>query len=77
MTDRRQVRMVSSVPIKTSGTFFATGAAQDCSMYSLAKIPYDYVPPPENVAMATVPYKWPTDEDWSRSISWDPAKYQR
>lgn len=73
--DRRQVQMNASVPRKLASTVFASGAARECALYSSSHIPYDYAPPPENVAMATIPYKWPSDEDWSRSWSWNPDNY--
>lgn len=75
MADRRQVQMNAGVARKTSATVFASGAARECALYSTARIPYDYVPPPENIAMATIPYKWPIADDWSRSWSWNPDNY--
>lgn len=78
MADRRRVQMGSGLTVrKTSATVFASGAAKDCAMFSSAHIPYDYVPPPENIAMATIPYKWPAGDDWSRSWSWDENNYPR
>ncbi len=50
---------------------FAGDAARECRIASLSDIPYDYVPPPTNLAMNSVPYKWPTGQEWSRSYQFE------
>lgn len=75
MTDRRSVQTVFGVRTKAATTLVNTGSARDCYMASMGKTPFDYVPPPEDVMMATVPHKWPSDEQWSRAYIWDEKKF--
>jgi hypothetical protein len=59
-------RMVpKSMPVRVS-----TGSERECSIANLSGIPYDYVPPPENINLMTVPFKWPKDEEWTRIPDW-------
>jgi hypothetical protein len=74
--DRRSVQTVFGVRTKSASTVVNTGSARDCYMAASSKIPFDYVPPPEDVVRNTVPYKWPSDEEWSRAYIWDSTKFQ-
>lgn len=75
--DRRSVQTVfggsTRMMSKTSPAVVTTGSARECMMTAAAKIPGNYVPPPEGVILNAVPYKWPSDEEWSRAYIWDPA----
>lgn len=56
---------------KTTGSFMSEGAGRECMLAAAGRAPFDYVPPPQGMLMATVPYKWPSDEEWSRAYIWD------
>jgi hypothetical protein len=64
--DRRQVQVNYGVVPKTYSTAVVDDVTRECHIASASQIPYNYAPPPEGLVMATVPYKWPSDEDWSR-----------
>jgi hypothetical protein len=70
MMDRRAVQTSYNTTPKTMAVRVSTGADRECRLASLSGIPYDYVPPPENVLLTTVPNKWPSDEEWSRMPAW-------
>ncbi len=53
---------------KTSPVAIPKGASvRECAIAAASNVPFDYAPPPEDMLLRTVPYKWPVDEDWSRA----------
>ena len=55
---------------KTANVAISDDSGRECWLAAQSKIPANYVPPPQNLSkLMTVPYKWPDDEDWSRSPS--------
>jgi hypothetical protein len=56
--------------MKTTPIVYSAEDTPECMRSSIAKIPMDYVPPPADLLLTTVPYQWPTDEQWSRSPFW-------
>lgn len=59
--------------IRTS--VFNTESSRECDMAARANIPFNYVPPPDNVVVNHIPVQWPAAEQWSRSFSWEPAQF--
>lgn len=68
--ERRTVQTSYAIVPKSMPVIVSTGSQRECHIANLSHIPYDYVPPPENIEMTTVPYKWPSDEEWSRMPNW-------
>lgn len=70
MNDRRSVQTNFRITPKDVAVNVSTGSDRECRLASISQIPYDYVPPPENLILTTVPYKWPSDQEWSRMPDW-------
>lgn len=68
--DRRSVQAVHKMMPKDMPVVVSTGVDRECHLASASNIPFDYVPPPEDLLLTTVPYKWPSDEEWSRMPNW-------
>ena len=48
-------------------TGFANDAKRECVIANMGDIPFNYVPPPANLALNSIPYKWPSGQEWSQS----------
>lgn len=71
--DRRSVQYNPNnlwVSAKSQPIYYATDSARECALAARGKDPFSYVPPPESLLLATVPFKWPSDEDWSRTFDY-------
>jgi hypothetical protein len=68
--DRRSVQNAFRAVQKGMPTRVSTGSERECRIASMSNIPYDFVPPPEDLLLTTIPYKWPSDEEWSRMPAW-------
>ena len=65
-----------SVAHKSAPTVVNTGSARECRLAGASNIPFDYVPPPEGLVANAVPYKWPSDEEWTRTYEWHAGDYE-
>lgn len=68
--NRRAVQTNFRLTPKDVAVRVSTGAERECRLAGASNIPYDYVPPPENLELTTIPFKWPSDEEWSRMPNW-------
>jgi hypothetical protein len=50
-------------------TGHAGDAVRECSIASMGDVPFDYVPPPTNLVMNAIPYKWPTGQEWDKAYT--------
>lgn len=72
MSAGRPSRVQTSYTVvpKTMPYTVSTGVKRECAIATVTRIPFDYVPPPENVELRNIPTNWPADEEWSRDPSW-------
>jgi hypothetical protein len=57
--------------MKTAPAIIRSDADKECMRMAVHQIPMNYVPPPPIVLGNAVPYKWPSDDEWTRAYIWD------
>ena len=62
---------LKEIRMKTVPCSISTNSQIECVRAIKSQIPFDYVPPPENIELNVIPYKWPSEDDWSPIETWN------